>query len=159
MHVFFPLLCGKHLKFWAMSDALPTGSHGAWHIVGAQYIFKKWLKWVLNSANLAPPILVAPFQRFFAVAHYSCGWYELKLLKKDVISLVNIITTIYYHSTKVITFSFSVAYTHHRNYLWRRNLSCLFSVTEWNAAKFGEYICSASFEWQVRKWGHLMKKM
>lgn len=84
---------------------------------------------------------------FVVAAHYSCGWYELKLLKRGVISLVNIITTIYYHSTKVITFSFSVAYTHHQDYLWRRNSSCLFSVSEWKSAKF-EYI-QASLEWQT----------
>lgn len=85
------------------------------------------IKLGLNSANIILPILLTPFQAlFFQAGHYSCGWYELKLLNRDVISLVNIITAIYYHSTKVTTPSFSVAHTHHQNCLQRRNLSCLF---------------------------------
>lgn len=134
----------------AASYSLPLCTHGTWHIVGTQYVFKKWLNWVLNSANIVPPIFLIPLQPFFPpAAHYSCGWNELK---KNVISLVNIITAVYYHGTKVITPSFSVAYTHPWNYHLRsRNSSCLLSVSEWNAAKLGEYVLGP-FEWQGREW-------
>lgn len=131
----------------------PLCTHGAQHIVGTQYIFKKWLNQVLNSANIISPILLIPFQHFF----FSCPLFMWvvgeKLLKRDVISLVNIITAVYYHSTKVITPSFSVACTHRQNYLRSRNSSCLFSVSEWNAAKLGEDVLSP-FEWQVYEGGH-----
>lgn len=77
----------------------------------------------------------------------------MKLLRRDVISLVNIITTIYYYSTKVILI-FSGLYTSPKLSLEDKFIMFVFVLSEMLPSLVN--ICSTPLSDKcVNRWGHL----